>query len=231
MYLVDGHHRCATRVKNGGNGIKAKVYKQLSLTSSSESEASLEKDADDPCWSGYVQVGMKKKNGQRVPNCVPSAATIDMLVDDFNSQFGSARHITKEAAYSVARSALERYSDLSDEEIYSAIVWELHVFAEYATSGSVEDVSDDFSEYAELTAEGHPDRESSIVAAAAWISGAPELSESSRDAIANAFNDELDQVESLHAATRVRALISSGALSDNTMAQIKALPEKYPKVS
>jgi hypothetical protein len=26
----------------------------------------------DPCWDGYTQVGMKKKNGKKVPNCVPS---------------------------------------------------------------------------------------------------------------------------------------------------------------
>ena len=25
---------------------------------------------DDPCWNGYKQVGMKKKNGKMVPNCV-----------------------------------------------------------------------------------------------------------------------------------------------------------------
>ena len=25
----------------------------------------------DPCWSDYKQVGMKKKNGKKVPNCVP----------------------------------------------------------------------------------------------------------------------------------------------------------------
>jgi hypothetical protein len=25
----------------------------------------------DPCWTGYKQVGMKKKNGKQVPNCVP----------------------------------------------------------------------------------------------------------------------------------------------------------------
>jgi hypothetical protein len=24
------------------------------------------------CWDGYVQKGMKKKNGRMVPNCVPS---------------------------------------------------------------------------------------------------------------------------------------------------------------
>tara|TARA_R110000737_G_scaffold78339_2_gene109746 strand:+ start:44659 stop:45747 length:1089 start_codon:yes stop_codon:yes gene_type:complete len=27
--------------------------------------------ADDPCWKDYKQVGMKKKNGKQVPNCVP----------------------------------------------------------------------------------------------------------------------------------------------------------------
>jgi hypothetical protein len=25
----------------------------------------------DPCWSGYEQIGMKEKNGKKVPNCVP----------------------------------------------------------------------------------------------------------------------------------------------------------------
>ena len=25
----------------------------------------------DPCWTGYRQLGMKKKNGKEVPNCVP----------------------------------------------------------------------------------------------------------------------------------------------------------------
>ena len=26
----------------------------------------------DPCWNGYKQVGMKNKNGKKVPNCVPA---------------------------------------------------------------------------------------------------------------------------------------------------------------
>lgn len=25
----------------------------------------------DPCWTGYKQLGMKKKNGKKVPNCIP----------------------------------------------------------------------------------------------------------------------------------------------------------------
>lgn len=26
---------------------------------------------EDPCWKGYEQIGMKKKNNKKVPNCVP----------------------------------------------------------------------------------------------------------------------------------------------------------------
>ena len=30
--------------------------------------------AENPCWKGYVQVGMKTKNGTKVPNCVPEGS-------------------------------------------------------------------------------------------------------------------------------------------------------------
>ena len=32
---------------------------------------------DDPCWKDYKQVGMKKKNGKEVPNCVPKESVMD----------------------------------------------------------------------------------------------------------------------------------------------------------
>lgn len=35
------------------------------------------KTADDPCWKGYKQVGMKEKNGKQVPNCVPDKKTAE----------------------------------------------------------------------------------------------------------------------------------------------------------
>jgi nicotinic acid mononucleotide adenylyltransferase len=31
----------------------------------------LKKEKDDPCWDGYVKLGMKKKGNKKVPNCVP----------------------------------------------------------------------------------------------------------------------------------------------------------------
>lgn len=38
-------------------------------------KSTTEKKADDPCWKGYKQVGMKEKNGKEVPNCVPDKKT------------------------------------------------------------------------------------------------------------------------------------------------------------
>lgn len=29
------------------------------------------KEASDPCWTGYKQIGTKQKQGREVPNCVP----------------------------------------------------------------------------------------------------------------------------------------------------------------
>ncbi|MBD1397439.1 hypothetical protein H9Q13_09700 [Pontibacter sp. JH31] len=38
------------------------------MANTSNSKSSSDKD---PCWKGYEQVGMKKKDGKQVPNCVP----------------------------------------------------------------------------------------------------------------------------------------------------------------
>ena len=31
----------------------------------------LEEAKNDPCWDGYEMIGMKNKDGKKVPNCVP----------------------------------------------------------------------------------------------------------------------------------------------------------------
>ena len=41
------------------------------VTHSHEYEDMSQMREDDPCWKDYEMVGMKKKNGKDVPNCVP----------------------------------------------------------------------------------------------------------------------------------------------------------------
>ena len=45
----------------------------------------LRKQLDDACWTGYKQVGMKKKGNRQVPNCVPEDMSIEdaMKVDGY----------------------------------------------------------------------------------------------------------------------------------------------------
>ncbi len=38
---------------------------------------SFKKFINEACWTGYKQVGIKEKNGRKVPNCVPEEVELD----------------------------------------------------------------------------------------------------------------------------------------------------------
>ena len=42
---------------------------------------------EDPCWKGYRQLGMKKKGGKEVPNCIPEDVT-EITLEDAEEIFG-----------------------------------------------------------------------------------------------------------------------------------------------
>jgi hypothetical protein len=48
---------------------KAKAQKRV--LEAAAKEESPTKKKDDPCWKGYEMIGMKMKDGRKVPNCVP----------------------------------------------------------------------------------------------------------------------------------------------------------------
>lgn len=41
------------------------------VNKANENSAKVNEEKDDPCWKGYEMIGMKKKKGKEVPNCVP----------------------------------------------------------------------------------------------------------------------------------------------------------------
>lgn len=41
-----------------------------------------EKNIDETCWKDYTQVGMKMKNGKKVPNCVPAEGVPKQVKED-----------------------------------------------------------------------------------------------------------------------------------------------------
>ena len=46
----------------------------------------LRQDLTDACWKGYKQVGLKDKNGKKVPNCVPEAYDIGHDYADYTNK-------------------------------------------------------------------------------------------------------------------------------------------------
>jgi hypothetical protein len=64
-----------------------------------------------PCWTGYKQVGMKKKNGKEVPNCVP-VSEADLTIDPQKHRQAQRdqkiRNLAQKGSTEGERSAAER---------------------------------------------------------------------------------------------------------------------------
>lgn len=45
-------------------------------------------EGKDPCWDNYKQIGMKEKNGKKVPNCVPESLEETYNGDEFFEAYG-----------------------------------------------------------------------------------------------------------------------------------------------
>tara|TARA_B100000287_G_scaffold23011_1_gene22541 strand:+ start:578 stop:1081 length:504 start_codon:yes stop_codon:yes gene_type:complete len=59
---------------------------------------------ENPCWKGYEMIGMKKKNGKDVPNCVPIAEEYDVVNKEDSQDF---MNYMKENYWRVDESQLE----------------------------------------------------------------------------------------------------------------------------
>ena len=207
--------------------------------SAHEDEAALEKESDDPCWEGYVQLGMKMKKGKMVPNCVPIGAAqnfeavqsvissddIEEVLGMYNSAVGGHRQVALSAAAEVAARSFVSYKDAyENEELTEAVLWELHSYLEYATLG-IEDDVDVVSAHNDLLNDGHPAQPvtASLEARINWAAAAPELEDSAREAVKTALSSGSDAIEVLHATSRIKALVSSGMLSSHTASLINSL--------
>jgi len=65
------------------------------------------------CWSGYKQVGMKEKNGRKVPNCVPINKSNDESDKDLDKAKDKFKDVIK-----------PRKGEPADKELYARVVAE-----------------------------------------------------------------------------------------------------------
>lgn len=64
-----------------------------------------------PCWKGYEQYGMKKKNGKKVPNCVPESLEEQFdLIEEVIEELSLEHGIDSEIFW-------ENFEEFTDEEL------------------------------------------------------------------------------------------------------------------
>jgi hypothetical protein len=67
----------------------------------------------DACWTGYTAVGMKKKNGKMVPNCVPKNEELEAqfdLIEEYVEELALAEGLDSEFVW-------QTLENVTDEEL------------------------------------------------------------------------------------------------------------------
>ena len=67
----------------------------------------------DACWKGYTAVGMKMKNGKKVPNCVPQNEEVEQqfdLIEEVIEELAVKHNLDPEYVW-------EKFEQFSDEEL------------------------------------------------------------------------------------------------------------------
>lgn len=184
--------------------------------------------AKGPCWEGYVQVGMKMKNGKKVPNCVPSkkakrTASIEeqnqkiidavfVIVDKANSHFSGTRLVTKSAILEIVEDSLEQ----NEKETFSLRKHKaLSAVSRYITLAQRNKVLGARAEYTDLLPVAHPrsTRDHELSGAelmkyrARWITDDPSITDdSARTILASALTSHPASVEYEYAIARLSTL-------------------------
>ena len=113
--------------KGAGEGVKTagKVAKvAYKVATKEETELEEKKKSGDPCWVGYKQVGMKKKGGKMVPNCVPEEVEVEegykpIDKDKENKMYRRAGNLARTSLASKGKKKLDSAS--KSAKIVSAI--------------------------------------------------------------------------------------------------------------
>lgn len=101
--------RGAKMRKKGAPGAPTeKALKAAQAGSKNESVS----EGSDPCWDNYKQVGMKKKGGRKVPNCVPKEGVAEGSNGEYDDESGMA----ETNLHTIARAAKGLLDTIDDNE-------------------------------------------------------------------------------------------------------------------
>jgi hypothetical protein len=108
----------------------------------------IEKMKDDPCWKGYQAIGMKTKNGRKVPNCVKVKSDSEHGEGDIATAEMTPNYLPKEPGTGPAKNPQMKEAGIRmprTEEIVKSSNRNSHLAMAAAPNyAEVEDFSDPF---------------------------------------------------------------------------------------
>jgi len=189
---------------------------------------------NDPCWPGYKQVGMKKKKGKEVPNCVPSENSLIIkksetifstrqqarlirnealqMIEAANEFTTNTRRVNRRSAFRVISRSLHSSEGLPFSVRKHQALTELSNYISLAKYNKVVGLTAFNTDLLPLT---HPrsTREHSMTASAVfrahvqWVVDDPRITdETARGFIASAMLAPSNSPEKLYAITRLENL-------------------------
>ena len=94
----------------------------------------VKEDEEDPCWDGYKQLGMKDKNGKKVPNCIPESEDDGEKADYVNTdEYKTDKRGRKYRPHKIKLESVDEQFDVIEEMVMSLaeeqnidpeIIWE-----------------------------------------------------------------------------------------------------------
>jgi hypothetical protein len=93
---------------------KGKSLSDFKMVAKNKKQAEEYVAEEDPCWKGYTQVGMKKKGGREVPNCVPSKGV--PKAKGYKEEVEQIDEISTSLAGKVVNARIERTGAAADRE-------------------------------------------------------------------------------------------------------------------
>lgn len=137
------------------------------------------------------------------------------LVAEANTDLPKERRVTMASAEEAAARAVEDSFEIKEEKAAGEYVRsELSHFLGFATGAVIASGA----KHRDLLPKGHPMSEtSSKEEKLNWILSDKSLPESHKDAITAALEDSEDELRALHSSTRLRALLASGAISNDVV--------------
>jgi hypothetical protein len=97
------------------------IYKLIGEAGPRELAADEMVSEDDPCWKDHKQVGMKEKNGKKVPNCVPEEEELERGIEEMMGQFAE-HQISEKKDYNFTTDdiqKLQRNKDLKQAQEFA----------------------------------------------------------------------------------------------------------------